>query len=90
MTRLMPATPDAFEALAARLRQAKTVQDRDHWLDVWIDYQTRATEWDADQWGLDPDRWMSAERAQMDDRAERAAARDAMQRSSDSQQGETE
>jgi hypothetical protein len=34
-------------------------------LDEYLRYRDYATEWDADQWGLDPDRWMEAERAEM-------------------------
>lgn len=55
-------------------RYARMIQqDRahaDHWLDEWIDATTRVSEWDADQWGFDPTRWMAAERAEMDQRAE--------------------
>jgi hypothetical protein len=40
----------------------------DYWLDRIIDVTTRATEWDADQWGFDPTRWMAAERAEMERR----------------------
>ncbi len=31
-------------------------------LDQYADELLRATEWDADQWGFDSDRWMEAER----------------------------
>lgn len=31
-------------------------------LDQYADSLLRATEWDAKQWGFDPDRWMEKER----------------------------
>lgn len=34
-------------------------------LDRYADGLLRATEWDADQWGFDPGRWMAAERAEL-------------------------
>lgn len=37
-------------------------QHLDWWLDRYADGLLQATEWDADQWGFDPDRWMEAER----------------------------
>lgn len=41
----------------------------DHFLDQMIDATTLATNWDAGQWGFDPDRWMAVERCEMDRRA---------------------
>lgn len=40
----------------------------DWWLDQYGDSLFRATEWDADQWGFDPDRWMEAERRELAER----------------------
>jgi hypothetical protein len=34
-------------------------------LDQLYDGTVRATEWDADMWGFDPDRWMEAERVEL-------------------------
>lgn len=34
-------------------------------LDRYADSLLRATEWDAGQWGFDPDRWMEAERVEL-------------------------
>jgi hypothetical protein len=46
-TRIREAEPDAVDA----------------WLDLYYDSAHRATEWDADRWGFNADRWMQAERA---------------------------
>lgn len=48
--------------ILAHLRTATTSQARDTWLDYFIDRELRATEWDAGQWGFDPDKWMAEER----------------------------
>ncbi|MDX3165848.1 hypothetical protein PV516_18860 [Streptomyces scabiei] len=53
----MPAHPAAFAHLAAQLRRADDPVWRDQLLDIWLDIRDRATEWDARQWGFDPDRW---------------------------------
>jgi len=37
----------------------------DFWLDQYADSLLRATEWDADHWDFDPDRWMEKERAEL-------------------------
>ncbi|WP_399142210.1 hypothetical protein Q3A86_33235 [Streptomyces sp. NBUA17] len=65
----MPAPEGAFAALAARLRAATTAETVDMLLDRWIDYRDYATEWDADQWGFDSDRWFEHERAELSRRA---------------------
>lgn len=44
---------------------ARAHQHLDWWLDQYADSLLRATEWDADQWGFDPDRWMEAERVEL-------------------------
>jgi hypothetical protein len=62
----MPCHPKALARLAANI--ARDRANADYWLDQWIDATTRATEWDADQWGFNPDRWMAEERAEMDRR----------------------
>lgn len=61
----MGASPEVFAALAERLTQSRDRQLLDELLDQWFDYACRVTDWDAEQWGLDPDRWMRAERAEM-------------------------
>lgn len=66
----MPAHPKAYAGLAERLAATADPVTRDALLDAWLNYRDRATEWDASQWGFDPDRWQERERAQL-------AARDA-------------
>lgn len=58
----MPAHPKAMKRLHWLLTQATTRPGQDQVLDEILDTQQRATEWDADQWGFDPDRWMASER----------------------------
>lgn len=65
----MAADNRAFEALAVRLRLAGDPGSVDMLLDTWLDYRDRATEWDARQWGFDPDRWFERERAELFRRA---------------------
>lgn len=65
----MPASQAAFEGLAARLRLAADPGSVDLLLDQWLDYRDRATEWDAAQWGFDPDRWFERERVELNRRA---------------------
>ena len=65
--------PKALERLdqtIARCLETNSRTSVDCWLDLRIDYTERATEWDADQWGFDPTRWMAAERAEMERRSE--------------------
>lgn len=59
--------PDALERISDQIRCDPT--HADHYLDQWISVTTRATEWDATFWGFDPDRWMAAERREMERRA---------------------
>jgi hypothetical protein len=61
----MPAHPKAFARMANELRAARSRDHQDQILDRWNDAALLATEWDADQWGFDPDRWMAKERAQL-------------------------
>jgi hypothetical protein len=63
--------PRALKHLAAQIRRDPA--NTDQYLDQWFDVTTRATEWDADQWGLDPDRWMAKDRAQMERAIQRLA-----------------
>lgn len=63
----MPCHPKALARYARHIRADRSSADR--WLDEWIDVTTRATEWDADQWGFNPDTWMAEERVEMDRRA---------------------
>jgi hypothetical protein len=59
----MPAAPQAFERLARRMLhtiehepdRARRLAEIDAALDMWNDYEQRATNWDARQWGLDAD-----------------------------------
>lgn len=59
--------PKALARYAQNIRQHPG--SADYWLDQWIDATTRASEWDADQWGFDPVRWMAGERAELVRRA---------------------
>lgn|GEM_PF-6679779 len=65
----MGAHPGAFAHLADQIKDATRPDVIDSLLDQWWDIQHRATEWDAEKWGFDPDRWMSRERAEMRRRA---------------------
>lgn len=38
----------------------------DQLLDLYLDYRDRATEWDAEKWGFNPERWMLDERRRME------------------------
>lgn len=66
----MPCHPKALARYAEAITRCPA--DADRWLDEWIDATTRASEWDADQWGFDPTRWMADERAQLLARADGA------------------
>jgi hypothetical protein len=46
-----------------RAKAQRAQEHLDWWLDQYADNLLRATEWDAEQWGFDPDRWMEKERA---------------------------
>ena len=61
----MPCDPSALARIARNIREHPA--SADHWLDQWLDVTTRATDWDAAQWGF-PARWMAAERAEMERR----------------------
>lgn len=50
------------------LLAARTPKERDAVLDRYCDSLLRATEWDAQQWGFDPDRWFERERVQLAER----------------------
>lgn len=60
----MGCDPKTFARFAENIRSHPG--SADYWLDQWIDATTRATDWDACQWGFDPSRWMADERAEMD------------------------
>ena len=51
----MPAHQEAFTRLSSNLAEATTRREIDHILDEWYDIAQRATEWDADLWGLRDD-----------------------------------
>jgi hypothetical protein len=59
------AHPDAFAGLAIRISRTKDPIIVDELLDQWNDWRTRATEWDAQQWGFDLNGWMKKERAEL-------------------------
>lgn len=65
----MPAHPKAFASLAVRLAATADPATVDLLLDQWLDYRDYATEWDAGQWGFQPDRWCARERAELIRRA---------------------
>jgi hypothetical protein len=44
-----------FARLESRLAMATDSASRDAILDQWLDVSTLATDYDADQWGLNPD-----------------------------------
>jgi len=62
----MPMGEAAKWHLANRISNATSRQAQDELLDIWLDYRDRATEWDAERWGFNPDTWMLAERRMMD------------------------
>ncbi|MEU5976322.1 hypothetical protein [Streptomyces sp. NPDC047315] len=62
----MPAHPNHYQRLATELATATRPARRDELLDEWLDWRDLATEWDAQLWGFDPDRWCAAERAAME------------------------
>lgn len=67
----MGCDPKALEHLKFRITNDPA--NVDTYLDIWWDYTERATEWDADQWGFDPTRWMEKERAEMESRVKGCA-----------------
>lgn len=71
----MGCPPDVLARIAVNITQHP--RSADYWLDRWLDLTTRATDWDAQAWGFDPVRWMCAERARMDIRAQSSCQRPA-------------
>lgn len=61
----MSAHPDAFARLAERIRRTENMSVIDSLLDQWLVYKNLATDWDAQQWGFDSQRWMRKERAEL-------------------------
>ena len=55
----------AREYLLSRIRVATSPGFRDQLLEQLYDADNRATDWDARQWGFQPDKWMAAERLAM-------------------------
>jgi hypothetical protein len=51
----MPAHPKTFERIERRLQMTTDPVLRDALLDEMLDVRELATNWDADQWGLNPD-----------------------------------
>jgi hypothetical protein len=51
----MPAPPIFFQNLTLLLERATSPTEYDELLDLWWDARTRASQWDADQWGLELD-----------------------------------
>ncbi len=64
----VPASDKFYEHMVGLLLKAETRMAQDALLDIWIDSTTRATEWDADQWGFDPDTWCLNDRTKMEAR----------------------
>lgn len=60
----MGAHPDTFERLTRQLVAATDPQVIDELLDLWVDVSSRATEWDAQQWGF-KDSWLKVERDEL-------------------------
>jgi len=64
--------PDTVARLADQLKRlidlAATPAQLDDQLDQLVEVLCRATEWDADQWGLDPDKFCTRERRIMEAR----------------------
>ncbi len=61
----MPMHPRARNRMVVKIQVAATPYRRDLYLDQYADALLRATEWDADQWGFNPSRWMEDERAEL-------------------------
>jgi hypothetical protein len=53
----------------AKAGNPEALELADDWLDMYNESNTHATEWDADQWGFDSDRWMERERLILQKRA---------------------
>jgi hypothetical protein len=64
----MGAHERAIRRIGKDIASASTSEERDQYLDYLLDVQNRATEWDGDHWGFDTDRWMEAERVEMERR----------------------
>lgn len=70
----MSAHPEAYKRLAKKISENRNNPlVVDQCLELWLDYLFLATEWDAEQWGFKPDKWLVTERGLMDKRAEKAA-----------------
>jgi hypothetical protein len=61
----VPVHPKAKHRIVAHIQAATTRELQDFFLDEFADVLLRATEWDAGQWGFDPDRWMETERVRL-------------------------
>lgn len=55
----------ARERIRNRFLEATTTAQADAALDEYLDCELLATEWDAERWGFDPDRWMEQERVDL-------------------------
>lgn len=64
----MPMHEKARTRIVGQIIAARTPAAVDAALDQLHDSATRATNWDADKWGFDPDRWMEAERLELESR----------------------
>lgn len=53
------------EATLARMMRNRAEHPGDYWSNRIIDTMTRATDFDAREWGFDPVAWLADERAQM-------------------------
>lgn len=61
----MPMHEKARNRMVRQILQASSRAAIDAALDQMHDSATRATNWDADKWGFDPDRWMESERVEL-------------------------
>lgn len=53
----MPAPVKFYEQLTQRLCKETDRKKQDELLDLWWAAENLATEWDAKEWGFDPEKW---------------------------------
>ena len=76
----MPMHPKARHRMITNIQVAADPKRQDFYLDQFADSLLRATEWDAEQWGFDADRWMETERIQLAERGGRFWPKEPMMR----------
>lgn len=62
----MSAPESYFNELREALMDANTEDEHNILLDQWFDAATRATDYDAIQWGFDPRTWGGSDRKKME------------------------